>query len=61
MTHRCNDCGRFHNGRCRNDRHAEDHVRDDPRTGYPLMPRHGHTIRDGQPRVRHQISRQMRK
>lgn len=60
----CRNCGRFHNPRqgCGNHvpEDVDDRSNDDPRTGYPTMIRHGHTIRDGQPRVRHQISRQMR-
>lgn len=54
MTPRCPDCGRYHNQRAGCSNH------DDPRTGYPTVPNHGHTIREGQPRVREQISRQMR-
>lgn len=50
----CSGCGRFHNpgDGCSNHEPV-------PPVRQP-MPRHGHSIRDNQPRVRHQISRQMR-
>lgn len=59
----CPGCGRFHNPRngCDNHEAARDHCNDDPRTGYPTVIRHGHTIQGNQPRVRHQISRDMKR
>lgn len=33
-------------------RKLQERGQDDPRTGYPTTRYHGHTIREGQPRVR---------
>lgn len=49
---RCPDCGRFHSHKgCENDAHPK---------AIPSAPRHGHSLHDNQPRVKHQVSRKMR-
>lgn len=49
---RCPDCGRYHSHKgCENDAHPK---------VIPSAPRHGHSLHDNQPRVKHQVSRKMR-